>query len=395
MKKRTVCIVTTSRADYGLLYWLMKEVREDPALQLQVIVAGMHLESEFGDTYKVVEADGFKLDSKIEMSMNDDSAIGILKSLSEGLVKFGHSYSELKPDLIVLLGDRYELFSAAVPALLSEIPIAHIHGGETTEGSFDEATRHCVTKMASLHFASTEVYRKRIVQLGEKPECVFNYGAPGLDNIYRIKCPSKKELEEALEFDLKGTVALVTCHPVTLEAKDVKEQISNVLDSIVAFDFKAVFTMANADIGGSVINDEIKKFCNKNPKKYKLFKNLGQRLFFGCLKTFDLMIGNSSSGMIESSSFNLPVVNIGDRQKGRVRGENVIDVDYSKASIKAGISTALSSGFINKMREIKNPYDKYCDGKTSWKIKEKLKEVEIARNLVKKHFNDIEFDLRN
>lgn len=389
MSRRKICIVTTSRADYGLLYWLMKEIQKDRELKLQVIAAGMHLELEFGLTYKVIERDGFEIDEKINMSMTDDTDIGISKSISTGFTKFAYSYQKLKPDLIVLLGDRCELISAAMPAVIAKIPVAHIHGGETTQGAIDEAIRHSITKMSALHFACTETYRVRIIQMGENPRFVFNYGAPGLDNLYKLKFLNKDELEEVLGFDLNGRNAIITYHPATLEKSSARSQIVNLLKAVDDFDFKAVFTMANADIGGSAINREIRKFCKKGSKRYKFFRNLGQVVYLSCLKDFDIMIGNSSSGIIESPSFKLPVVNIGDRQKGRVRERNVIDVNYSKSGIQKGINLALSDNFKSKIKDIKNPYDKYCDGKTSYRIKEKLKKIKVGEHLMKKKFYDI------
>jgi len=392
MKKRKICIVTTSRADYGLLYWLMKAINEDRDLKLQIVAAGMHLEAEFGLTYKIIEEDGFEIDEKINMSMTDDSDIGISKSISKGCVRFASLYHRLGPDLVVLLGDRYELISAAMPAVVARVPIAHIHGGEITEGAVDNVVRHCITKMSVFHFASTETYRRRIIQMGEEPRFVVNYGAPGLDNLYRLKLFDKDKLEEVLDFDLNGTTAMITYHPVTLSKKRVETQINTVLETLDGFDFKAIFTMANADVGGSVINSEIKKFCNDRPRRCKFFKNLGQVVYLSCLKNFDVMIGNSSSGIIEASSLGLSVVNIGDRQAGRVRGANVIDVNCTKAGIRKGINLALSGDFRNKIRDGKNPYDKYGDGRTSYRIKEKLKKIKIEHSLTEKVFYDLSFN---
>lgn len=389
MTKRKICVITTSRADYGLLYWLMKEIRHDRDLTLQVIAAGMHLEPGFGLTYKAIEKDGFKITEKIRLSMTDDTEIGVSKSIGIGFKKFALAYKKLRPDVVVLLGDRYELLSAAMPAVVSKIPLAHIHGGETTQGAIDEAVRHCITKMSLVHFASTEVYRSRIIQMGESPKFVFNYGAPGLDNLHKLKLVNKEELQEELEFDLHGGTAIITYHPATLEKRSAKEQIANLLKAVGAFDFKAVFTMANADVGGSTINREIERFCQKKASKHKFFRNLGQVVYLSCLKNFDIMIGNSSSGIIEAPSFKLPVVNIGDRQKGRVRAKNVIDVGYSKSSIEKAVKKALSHAFRNRIRNIKNPYDRYSDGKTSYRIKEKLRKLKVDDDLVKKKFHDI------
>ena len=392
MKRRKICVVTTSRADYGLLYWLLKAIDKDLNLKLQIIAAGAHLEHEFGFTYKIIEDDGLEINEKVNMSLTDDSYIGISQSISKGHIGFAHSYHKLNPDIIVLLGDRYELISAAAPAVLAKVPIAHIHGGEITIGAIDNVVRHCITKMAVFHFASTEIYRRRIIQMGEEPRFVFNYGAPGLDNLYRLKLLDIKELENALEFDLKGTIAIITYHPVTLSSKSIEKQISTLLEAVYGLDFKAVFTMSNADAGGNVLNKKIRNFCNSKPRKYKFFKNLGQVIYLSCLRNFNVMIGNSSSGIIEACSFGLPVVNIGDRQAGRVKGANVIDVNCSKAGIQKGINVALSKAFNNKIRNAQNPYDKYRDGKTGYRIKEKLKKVKINNDLIKKNFYDLSFN---
>ena len=389
MRKRKICVITTSRADYGLLYWLMKEIQSDSELVLQVIVAGMHLEPGFGLTYRAISKDGFKITEKIRLSMTDDTEIGVSKSIGTGLKKFAVAYEKLRPNVVVLLGDRYELLSAAFPALVSKIPLAHIHGGETTQGAVDEAVRHCITKMSVVHFASTEIYRKRIVQMGENPKFVFNYGAPGLDNLHKLRLLNKEKLQEELEFDLHGETAIITCHPATLEKHSPRDQIDNLLTVVKASGFKAVFTMANADPGGRTINREIEKFCRTEPEKYKFLRNLGRLKYLSCLKNFDIMIGNSSSGIIEAPSFKLPVVNIGDRQKGRVRAENVIDVGYSKSGIEKGIKKAMSHAFRNTIRYVKNPYDRYSDGKTGYRIKEKLKKLKLDSDLVKKKFHDL------
>jgi UDP-hydrolysing UDP-N-acetyl-D-glucosamine 2-epimerase len=303
-----------------------------------------------------------------------------------------HSYQKLNPDIVVLLGDRCELISAATPAVLAKVPVAHIHGGEITEGAVDNVVRHCITKMSVFHFASTEIFRRRIIQMGEEPRFVFNYGAPGLDNLYRLKLLDRNELEKALGFDLNGTVSIITYHPVTLSIKPVETQINTLLEAVDGFCFKVIFTMANADIGGSIINKKIRDFCSNRPGKCKFSKNLGQIVYLSCLKNFDVMIGNSSSGMIEACSLGLPVVNIGDRQAGRVRGTNVIDVNCSKSGIQKGINIALSRAFNNKIRNAKNPYDKYGDGKTCYRIKEKLKKIKISPGLIKKKFYDLNFN---
>ena len=391
MKKRSICIVTTSRADYGLLSRLMEEIRNDPDLRLQIITAGMHLSPEFGLTYRQIEQDGFEIDSKIDMLLSADSEPAMAKAIGLGLISFADALNDLQPDILVLLGDRFELLSAAVAALMQKIPIAHIHGGETSQGAVDEAVRHAVTKMASIHFPATEAYRKRIIQMGENPEHVFNFGAPGLDHIYREKLLSKPELENHLQFKLTGSVAIVTYHPVTLETTGALSQIANVLEAIASSGIKTVFTKSNADAHGREINREIARFCESNPGRFRFFDNLGQKVYLSCLKNLDLMVGNSSSGLTEGPSFKIPVVNIGDRQKGRIKADNIIDVGYEVDQIRAGIAKAVSQKFRQSIQDIRNPYDKYTDGRTSFRIKETLKSIELSERLIKKMFYDIQF----
>jgi len=388
---RTVCVVTTSRADYGLLRWLIEEIQQDSNLRLQIIAAGMHLSPEFGLTYRQIEEDGFEIDRKIDLLLSADSEAGVAKSIGLGLISFSDALNELRPDFLVLLGDRFELLSAAVAALMLRIPLAHIHGGETSEGAMDEAVRHAITKMASIHFPATEAYRKRIIQMGENPEHVFNHGAPGLDYIYREKLLSKPELEEHMQFELTGSVAIVTYHPVTLGTTSAISQIGNVLEAIDSSGINSVFTKANADAHGREINQEIARFCNANPRRYRFFDNLGQKVYLSCLRHLNLMIGNSSSGLTEAPSFRLPVVNIGERQRGRIKAENIIDVSYDVDAIRAGIVKAVSPNFRKSLMGLKNPYDRYEDGKVSFRIKETLKNTKIFKELLQKRFFDIDF----
>lgn len=390
MIKRKVCVVTTSRADYGLLYWLMNEIRNDAALVLQIVATGMHLSPEFGLTFKTIEEDGFTIDKKIEMLISSDREEAAIKSIGVGLISFADALNDLKPDMLVLLGDRYELMSTAVAALMYKIPIAHIHGGETSQGALDEAIRHAITKMASLHFPATETYRKRIIQMGENPEFVFNYGAPGLDNLYKKKLMDRHELQKYLDFDLSGKVSIVTYHPVTLENNTAERQISHILKAIKQSGIKAIFTQANADVYGRVIYEKIREFCAVNPNIAVLYDNLGQVPYLSCLRNIDLMVGNSSSGLIEAPSFRLPVVNIGDRQKGRIKAENVIDVGYSLREILTGIKRACSVEFREKIKNMKNPYSRYRDGNVSRRIKEKIKTVRLNNSLLKKKFHDMD-----
>lgn len=386
---RRICVVTTSRADYGLLHGLMQAIREDKALELQVIATGMHLCPEFGLTYRNIEQDGFRIDRKVEMLLSSDSDSAVTKSIGVGLMAFSDVLDDLRPDIVVVLGDRFELLSAAIGALIARLPIAHIHGGETSQGAIDEGVRHAITKMASLHFAATEAYRRRIIQMGEDPQRVFAFGAPGLDSLHHATLLTKPELESRLDFTLEGPTAIVTYHPVTLERNTAEQQIENLLTALLQEDVRAVFTKSNADMQGRLINKRIAEFCRTRPADYRLFDNLGQEVYLSCLRHFDLMIGNSSSGLIEAPSFKLPAVNIGDRQRGRIKASSVIDVGYSVAEIASGIRRSLSTGWKEELRDMKNPYAGCDDGRVSFYIKEQLKRVEIGESLLKKRFYDL------
>lgn len=390
MNKRKIAIVTGTRADYGLLYWLLKEIQQDEELELQLIVTGMHLSSEFGNTYKNIEADGFEIKDKIEILMSSDSEIGISKAIGLGCISFSESLNRLKPDMMLVLGDRFEIFAAATAAMVLKNPIIHLHGGESTQGVIDESIRHSITKMATYHFPATDVYKKRVIQMGESPDRVFNYGMAGLDNIYKLDLLSLDVLEENLKFNFDGKVAIITYHPVTLENNTAEEQIDNLLKAIAENNIKAIFTKSNADTQGRIINRKINEFVENN-KKHIFVDNLGQLKYLSVLKHADLMIGNSSSGLTEAPSFKLPVVNIGDRQKGRVKADNVIDCGYNFQEIKNSIKEALSFKFKNKIKNSSNPYDKFEDGKVSFRIKEELKSLNLNQDILKKSFYDIDF----
>jgi UDP-hydrolysing UDP-N-acetyl-D-glucosamine 2-epimerase len=391
VNQRKICVVTTSRADYGLLFYLLREIQADPDLQLLIIATGMHLSPEFGLTASDIERDGFRLDKKVEMLLSADSETAIVKSIGLGMVGFADALGSLKPDILVLLGDRFELLAPAAAALHLRIPIAHIHGGETSQGAVDESTRHAITKMACLHFAATELYRKRVVQMGEDPGRVYNFGAPGLDYVHRQKLLSRNQLAAQLGLDLNATTAIVTYHSVTLESRSSLEQIEGLLAALRRSGIAAVFTKANADANGRIINQTVARFCDSNQTKYRLFDNLGQKIYLSCLKHLDLMIGNSSSGLTEAPSFRLPVVNIGDRQKGRIKAANIIDTGYGAREILKDIRKACSSVFKKNLANLKNPYDPFGDGKTSFRIKETLKKTVINRDFLQKKFFDMDF----
>ena len=389
MSRRKICVVTTGRSDFGLLHELIKCIQHDPAIRLQVIATGMHLAPRLGSTVRELESAGVKIDRRIDLHLKGGSALDNAKSVGRGLTAFAEALAELKPAITVLLGDRFELFSPAIASLMLRIPIAHIHGGERSEGAIDESVRHAITKMASLHFAATESYRRRIIQMGESPKRVFNFGAPGLDQFYQEPLMTRQELERDLEVDLDEPVALVTYHAETHEVASGSHQIQMVLGAIDESAVKAIFTMANADAGGAMINTAICRVCAKHPERFKWAPNLGRRRYLSCLKHLSLMIGNSSSGVIEAPSFRLPVVNIGDRQRGRIRAKNIIDVPRSKDAIQAGIRRALSSRFRTSLRGMRNPYDRFHDGRVSERIKNVLRDVDLQGDFLKKEFNDL------
>lgn len=391
MGKRKICVVTTSRADFGMLHELMRGIRHDPALRLQVIATGAHLDQHLGFTVRELEAAGVRIDQRVDLRLTGGSALDNAKSIGRGMTGFAGAFAELRPDIVVLLGDRFELFSPAIAALMLRIPIAHIHGGERSEGAIDEAVRHAITKMASIHFAATESYRQRIIQMGELAKRVFNFGAPGLDQIFREPLLTRTELERDLEISLNEPTAIVTYHTETQDSTSARDQITCVLRAIEETSLNAVFTMANADTDGKIINSCIRKICAANPERFKWFPNLGHRRYLSCLKHFSLMIGNSSSGLTEAPSFRLPVVNIGDRQRGRVRARNIIDVSRNEAAIRKGLRRALSASFRASLRDMRNPYDRYHDGHASERIKNVLRDIELSSDLLKKQFNDLHF----
>jgi UDP-hydrolysing UDP-N-acetyl-D-glucosamine 2-epimerase len=386
--RRKICVVTTSRADFGLLRELMRTIDSDAALRLQVIASGMHLARAFGQTWRDIEAEGIRIDRKIPMRMIGVSSMGNCTSISHGVSGFADAFSELKPQIVVLLGDRFELLAPAIAALMLQIPIAHIHGGELSEGAIDDSVRHAITKLASLHFPATEIYRRRILQMGESPRRVFNFGAPGLDQIHRSRLMTRRELEQDLGIDLKRPVVLMTYHPVTRDDGDVVTQVGEVTKAIEASGLPAVFTAANADAGGTRINARLRSVCAENPTKFTWVAHLGHRRYLSCLAHFAVMVGNSSSGLTEAPSFRLPVVNIGDRQRGRVRAANVIDVPCTEAAILRGLRRATSPRFQVSLRGMRNPYDRSRDGRASERIKNVLRDVDLSGDFLKKGFYD-------
>ena len=386
---RKVCVVTGTRAEYGLLYWLLKEIEADNDLKLQIIVTGMHLSPEFGLTYKEIEKD-FKIDKKIDMLLSSDTAIGISKSMGLAQISFSEAYDELKPDMIVILGDRYEIFSAASAAMVARIPMAHIHGGETTEGAFDEAIRHSITKMSHLHFTATDEYRNRVIQLGEHPCRVFNVGGMGIENIKRLKLLNKEEFEESIKFKLNKKNILVTFHPVTLENNTAEEQFQELLNAIDKLeDTNIIFTKANSDTDGRVINSMIDEYVSKNKDKSIYFTSLGQLRYLSALQHVNAVVGNSSSGLAEAPSFKIATINIGDRQKGRVKASSVVDCEPNRKSILKAFGRIYSDKFQQNLKNTINPYGNELASK---KIVEIIKKTDLT-SILKKSFYDLRVNL--
>lgn len=383
MKK--ICVVTGTRAEYGLLYWLMQAIEQDAELQLQVIVTGMHLSPEFGLTFKEVEKE-FKINKKIEMLLSSDTVVGISKSMGLAQISFAEAYAELNPDRIVLLGDRYEMFSAASAAMIAMIPIAHLHGGETTQGAFDEAIRHSITKMAYWHFTAAEPYRQRVIQLGESPDRVFNVGGLGIENIKRLKLLSKTAFEEVIDFNLAPKNLLVTYHPETLENASVRTQFQALLNAIDALaNTNIIFTKANSDTDGRVINAMIDHYVAQNTHKSVAFSSLGQLRYLSALQYIDAVVGNSSSGLLEVPSFKKATINIGDRQTGRLKAQSIIDCAATQQDIKKALEKAFSDEFQTTLDETVNPYG---EGQASTKILPIIKR-DINHQDLKKSFYDL------
>ena len=356
---KRIGIMTGTRAEYGLLKSLMQEINKDNDLELYLIVSGMHLSPEFGMTYQEIEEDGFEINAKVEMLLSSDSPAGISKSIGLGVIGFADEFQRADLDMLILLGDRYEALSAAISAMVMRIPIAHLHGGELTEGAIDEGIRHSITKMSYLHFTSTEQYRNRVIQLGENPERVFYVGALGVENIKKINLMTKEELERSIHFEIDENTVVVTYHPVTLENNTVEEQFLNLLKVLDRNPkIRMIFTKANADTNGRIVNELIDKYAAQNSERACAFMSLGQKRYLSALKYCRIVIGNSSSGIIEAPSFGKPIINIGDRQKGRICADSVINCGYTQQEIQQAMETALTKEFENKASNCRNPYEK-------------------------------------
>jgi GDP/UDP-N,N'-diacetylbacillosamine 2-epimerase (hydrolysing) len=355
---RKVTVITGSRAEYGLLKPVMKELLHDSRMKLQLIVTGAHLSAEFGLTYRQIEKDGFGIDRRVEMLMSADTPSAVTKSMGLALIGFGDALQELKPDIVLVLGDRYEIFCAAAAACMHGIPVAHIHGGEVTSGSMDDMFRHAVTKLSHLHFASTPAYRERIIQLGEMPQHVFHTGALGVENILNLELLSREQLQKRLRIDLCSIAMVVAYHPDTMHPEQTRTGFAMLLGVLKEIeDCSMIFSRANADINGRVINSLADDFVRHNDNAV-VIDSPGQEVFLSLVKHVDVMVGNSSSGIIEAPSLKTPTVNIGNRQAGRVRAASVIDCPASEDAIREAIDTALSASFRNQAMNAVNPYEK-------------------------------------
>lgn len=354
-----ICIVTGTRAEYGLLRPLLELLSKDDDCSLQIVATGMHLSPEFGNTYRAIEDDGFLIDEKVEMLISSDTSCSVVKSIGLGMISFADSLQRLSPDMVVVLGDRSEILSAVVSAFIQKIPIAHIHGGETTEGAYDEGIRHSITKMSALHFASTPEYKRRIEQLGENPDHVFHVGALGVQNIKKINLLNIEDLQKKIEFSWgKNKLALITFHPLTLSHASILDQVKALLAAIDSFDnLSCIFTLPNSDSDGRKIREMIESYVEKNTKQAISFVSMGILRYLSTMKQCDVVLGNSSSGIIEAPSFGVPTVNIGNRQKGRIAADSVIHCESSKKSIKKALEKSFSPEFILKAKNCQNPYE--------------------------------------
>ncbi len=388
---RTIGVVTTSRSDYGIYRPLLETIRKDPALDLRLVVSGMHLSAQHGLTLRAVEEDGFDIEERIEMLLSSDTPQGISKSIGLGVIGFAQLFDRWRPDIMVVLGDRFEMHAAALAALPFKIPIAHISGGELTEGAIDDALRHSLTKLSHLHFPATEEYARRIIQLGEEPWRVVVAGEPSLDQLHTLQMLSREELERRFALRLNRPFVMVTFHPVTLEYEQAEHQVTELLAAIDSSGMPAVFTMPNADTGNHVIREKLQQFVAEHADS-RLVDNFGIHAYFSMMSLAAAMVGNSSSGIVEAASFELPAVNVGTRQNGRARARNIIDVGYNREDISRGITKAVSTEFRASLRGLVNPYG---GGNASHIITDRLRTVELGDRLIRKKFYDLPVDPEN
>jgi GDP/UDP-N,N'-diacetylbacillosamine 2-epimerase (hydrolysing) len=384
--KRKICVVTGSRADYGLLRWLMQEIKNDLDLELQILVTGMHLSETFGLTYKEIESDGFEIDEKVVVLNDNDSGLSIAKSIGLGVSGCAEALERIKPDLIILLGDRFEIFAAATAALVLTIPVAHLHGGEETTGAFDESFRHAITKMSHIHFVAADEYRNRVIQLGENPDLVFNVGGLGVDAISKIKLLTKEEFEKKRGVVFSKKNLLITFHPVTLEADSAEKQIDELLSALAELnETTLIFTLPNADTGGLSIIAKIEQFVEDRSNAYS-FTSLGQIDYLSCVNIVDGVIGNSSSGLTEVPSFKKGTINIGNRQKGRLLATSVINAKPVKKEILSALDNLYSTQFQDTLLISRNPYGEFG---SSYKIYSLIKSIDLGQ-ILKKNFFEVE-----
>ena len=384
--KRKICVVSTSRADYGLLFWLLKEIEKSRFLELSLVLSGAHLEERFGLTYKEIERD-FKHFYKVPLGLENDDETALCLAFSAGVAGFSKVLEQIKPDIMVLLGDRYEMLSAGIAGMLRAVPLAHIHGGESTQGAIDEGIRHALTKMSHIHFCATSLYKRRIIQLGENPARVYNVGGLGVENIKRLELLSKKDFENSLGFKLGKKNILVTFHPQTIEKKSASKEFSQILNALDSLkDTHFIFTGANADNGGKIINEMAQSYCLKNQEKAIFVMSLGQLRYLSAIKHADIVLGNSSSGISEAPSLKKATINIGNRQKGRIKAPSIIDVKCDKSKILKAIKKAYSKDFQAKLKSVKNPYGSGFASKKIIKVLENIK----LNGILQKKFYDLD-----
>lgn len=387
MKK--ICIVTATRAEYGLLKPVIDKIYRSEEADLRLVVTGMHLSSEFGLTYKEIEEDGYPIAKKIEMLLGSDTSVGVTKSMGVELIGFAEYFSDHRPDIVIVLGDRYEMLIVVAAAMIAKIPIAHLYGGEKTEGAVDELVRHSITKMSHLHFTSTEEYRRRVIQLGEQPDSVYHVGALGVENSRKVNLLCKEELEEEIGFHFSIPTIMVTYHPVTLEMQSAKEQFTNILSVIEHHkDISVIFTKANADTDGRMINQMIDEYVKGNSDRCAAYASLGQKRYLSALQYVDAVLGNSSSGLVEAPSFHIPTINIGTRQWGRACAKSVINCSNEVQAIEDALQLALSNEFRKNLKAVENPYEK--EGTAERIVEIIFKALDTGIN-VKKTFYDINF----
>ncbi len=384
MTRRKICVVTATRAEYGLLSSLLGQLRANTDVELQLVVTGSHLSKRFGLTVRQIEQDGVPIAARVPVPLDDDSVVGVTETLAATTAGFGHTFQELQPELLVLLGDRYEMLGAAQAAMLARIPIAHVHGGEATEGLIDEAIRHAITKMSHLHFVAAEAFRLRVIQLGETPERVWTVGATGLDNIAQMSRIGRAALEADFGIELRSPSFLVTHHPVTLQTGDQGAAIRTLLEVLDGFDGTIVITGVNADPGNAALRREVQRFAATRRDRVLAVESLGARRYLSAVAIVDAVVGNSSSGLIEAPSLGTPTVDIGDRQRGRLYAPSVIHCNEDATEIRLAVEQALSDDHRAIARQCCTPYGEPGAGK---RIAEILSKYPLDGLLIKQFHN--------